>query len=34
MLDHVTIGVEDIERALRFYDQALRPLGVDRKSVV
>jgi catechol 2,3-dioxygenase-like lactoylglutathione lyase family enzyme len=30
MLDHVTIGVEDIERALRFYDQALRPLGVTR----
>jgi catechol 2,3-dioxygenase-like lactoylglutathione lyase family enzyme len=30
MLDHVTIGVEDIERSLRFYDQALRPLGVAR----
>jgi catechol 2,3-dioxygenase-like lactoylglutathione lyase family enzyme len=30
MLDHVTIGVEDIERSLRFYDSALRPLGVTR----
>jgi catechol 2,3-dioxygenase-like lactoylglutathione lyase family enzyme len=30
MLDHVTIGVENIERSLRFYDSALRPLGVTR----
>jgi catechol 2,3-dioxygenase-like lactoylglutathione lyase family enzyme len=30
MLDHVTIGVEDIERSQRFYDLALRPLGVTR----
>ena len=30
MLDHVTVGVEDIERAKRFYDSALRPLGVTR----
>ena len=30
MLDHVTIGVEDIERSQRFYDSALRPLGVAR----
>jgi catechol 2,3-dioxygenase-like lactoylglutathione lyase family enzyme len=30
MLDHVTIGVEDIERSQRFYDLALRPLGVAR----
>ncbi|MGA8899388.1 VOC family protein [Bradyrhizobium sp.] len=30
MLDHVTVGVEDIERAQRFYDSALRPLGVTR----
>ena len=30
MLDHVTIGVEDIERSQRFYDSALRPLGVTR----
>jgi len=30
MLDHVTIGVSDIERSKRFYDQALRPLGIQR----
>jgi catechol 2,3-dioxygenase-like lactoylglutathione lyase family enzyme len=30
MLDHVTIGVTDIERSKRFYDQALRPLGIER----
>ena len=30
MLDHVTVGVENIERSLRFYDQALRPLGITR----
>jgi catechol 2,3-dioxygenase-like lactoylglutathione lyase family enzyme len=30
MLDHVTVGVEDIERSQRFYDSALRPLGVAR----
>jgi catechol 2,3-dioxygenase-like lactoylglutathione lyase family enzyme len=30
MLDHVTIGVRDIERSKAFYDQALRPLGIER----
>ena len=30
MLDHVTIGVEDIESSMRFYDQALRPLEIVR----
>lgn len=30
MLDHVTIGVSDIERSMAFYDQALRPLGIER----
>jgi catechol 2,3-dioxygenase-like lactoylglutathione lyase family enzyme len=30
MLDHVTIGVSDIERSKMFYDQALRPLGIER----
>ena len=30
MLDHVTIGVNDIELAKRFYDRALRPLGIER----
>jgi catechol 2,3-dioxygenase-like lactoylglutathione lyase family enzyme len=28
MLDHVTIGITDIERSKAFYDQALRPLGI------
>jgi catechol 2,3-dioxygenase-like lactoylglutathione lyase family enzyme len=27
MLDHVSIGVRDINRAKRFYDAALEPLG-------
>jgi len=27
MIDHVSIGVSDIERAKRFYDAALMPLG-------
>ncbi|MBA2399490.1 MAG: VOC family protein [Bradyrhizobium sp.] len=30
MLDHVTIGVSDIERSKQFYDEALRPLGIER----
>lgn len=30
MLDHVTIGVTDIEHSRRFYDSALRPLGIAR----
>jgi catechol 2,3-dioxygenase-like lactoylglutathione lyase family enzyme len=30
MLDHVTIGVTDIERSKSFYDRALRPLGIER----
>lgn len=30
MLDHVTLGVRDIERSMRFYDKALRPLGITR----
>jgi hypothetical protein len=30
MLDHVTIGVSDINRSKAFYDQALRPLGIER----
>jgi catechol 2,3-dioxygenase-like lactoylglutathione lyase family enzyme len=29
-LDHVTIGVTDIARAIAFYDLALAPLGVTR----
>jgi catechol 2,3-dioxygenase-like lactoylglutathione lyase family enzyme len=30
MLDHVSIGVSDIERSTAFYDQALKPLGIER----
>jgi catechol 2,3-dioxygenase-like lactoylglutathione lyase family enzyme len=30
MLDHVTIGVTDVERSMSFYDQALGPLGILR----
>jgi catechol 2,3-dioxygenase-like lactoylglutathione lyase family enzyme len=30
MLDHVTIGVSDVERSKAFYDLALRPLGIER----
>jgi catechol 2,3-dioxygenase-like lactoylglutathione lyase family enzyme len=30
MLDHVSLGVSDIERSRRFYDAVLRPLGLVR----
>jgi catechol 2,3-dioxygenase-like lactoylglutathione lyase family enzyme len=30
MLDHVTIGVTDLDRARDFYDRALKPLGIER----
>lgn len=30
MLDHVTIGVQDVERSKIFYDAILRPLGIQR----
>jgi catechol 2,3-dioxygenase-like lactoylglutathione lyase family enzyme len=30
MLDHVTIGVTDFDRARDFYDRALQPLGIAR----
>jgi catechol 2,3-dioxygenase-like lactoylglutathione lyase family enzyme len=30
MLDHVTIGITDVERSKQFYDRALRPLGITR----
>ena len=30
MLDHVSVGVSDIDRSRRFYDAALRPLGLVR----
>ena len=30
MLDHVSFGVSDLDRSRRFYDAALRPLGLVR----
>lgn len=30
MLDHVSLGVSDLDRSRRFYDAALRPLGIVR----
>jgi catechol 2,3-dioxygenase-like lactoylglutathione lyase family enzyme len=30
MLDHVSLGVSDIDRSRNFYDAALRPLGLVR----
>lgn len=30
MLDHVSLGVKNLERSRRFYDTALRPLGLVR----
>lgn len=30
MLDHVTLGVSDMERSKAFYDRALRLLGIER----
>ncbi len=30
MLDHISLGVSDLARSYRFYDAALRPLGLVR----
>jgi catechol 2,3-dioxygenase-like lactoylglutathione lyase family enzyme len=30
MLDHVTIGVSDLERSRAFYDKALKAIGIER----
>jgi len=30
MIDHISIGVSDLERSVRFYEQALAPLGLAR----
>jgi catechol 2,3-dioxygenase-like lactoylglutathione lyase family enzyme len=30
MLDHISLGVSDLERSRRFYDEALVPLGLVR----
>jgi catechol 2,3-dioxygenase-like lactoylglutathione lyase family enzyme len=32
MIDHLTIGVSDLERSRAFYVQALAPLGLDHTS--
>ena len=29
MIDHLTIGVAEIQRSRRFYEQALAPLGIS-----
>jgi catechol 2,3-dioxygenase-like lactoylglutathione lyase family enzyme len=33
MLDHVTLGVSDLQRSRDFYEQALAPLGFDEAQV-
>ena len=30
MIDHVSVGVSDLQRAARFYESALAPLGLSR----
>jgi catechol 2,3-dioxygenase-like lactoylglutathione lyase family enzyme len=30
MIDHVSVGVSDLERAAQFYEQTLAPLGLSR----
>lgn len=30
MIDHVSVGVSDLDRSARFYEQALAPLGLAR----
>ena len=30
MIDHISIGVSDLARSARFYEQALAPLGLTR----
>ncbi len=30
MIDHVSVGVSDLERAARFYETTLAPLGLSR----
>jgi catechol 2,3-dioxygenase-like lactoylglutathione lyase family enzyme len=30
MIDHVSVGVSDLQRAARFYESALAPLGLTR----
>ena len=28
MLDHISLGITNLSRARKFYDQALKPLGI------
>jgi catechol 2,3-dioxygenase-like lactoylglutathione lyase family enzyme len=30
MIDHISVGVGDLDRSARFYEQALAPLGLTR----
>ncbi|MDO9060229.1 MAG: VOC family protein, partial [Bradyrhizobium sp.] len=30
MIDHVSVGVSDLDRSARFYEAALAPLGLSR----
>jgi catechol 2,3-dioxygenase-like lactoylglutathione lyase family enzyme len=30
MIDHISVGVSDLERAARFYESTLAPLGLSR----
>jgi catechol 2,3-dioxygenase-like lactoylglutathione lyase family enzyme len=34
MLDHISLGVSDLERSRQFYDGVLRPLGLVRTGIV
>jgi catechol 2,3-dioxygenase-like lactoylglutathione lyase family enzyme len=34
MVDHVTIGVSDLERSRRFYERALAPLGLAQTRAI
>ena len=33
MIDHVSVGVADLERAIKFYDAAFAPLGLTKLIV-
>lgn len=34
MLSHITVGVSDLDRAERFYDALLKPLGLAQRQVI
>ncbi|MBB3769732.1 catechol 2,3-dioxygenase-like lactoylglutathione lyase family enzyme [Angulomicrobium tetraedrale] len=34
MFSHITVGTRDLDRAARFYDAVLIPLGLTRRTVV